>query len=351
MLPPLEERPLVTFALFAYNQEKYIREAVEGAFAQTYEPLEIILSDDCSTDRTFEIMEEMAAGYRGPHRVRLRRSEINLGTALHFCAVGRMTNGELLIVAAGDDISLPARTQVIFEHWDRNSRPRCALHSGMRLFSEAGSEKIEKEVGPKSYDPQKVDLSEYLSKRTQYFWAPTCAYTLDLINDFPPMIGGSIIEDGVMNFRTLMTGSFISIDQILVRVRTGNTSGGMGYSITEPIRWNRFVHSKIVSLRTSSNDLRFLVKEGKIKYDKNHKIIESEFIKLYSSLSNFILPEIDEKPPFGRFLFAAKILFFPSNRDFRSRTYFLYNFFNLKQNFLFRNLRSLAITIENKFSR
>ena len=32
------ERPLMTFALFAYNQEKYIREAVVGAFAQTYEP-------------------------------------------------------------------------------------------------------------------------------------------------------------------------------------------------------------------------------------------------------------------------------------------------------------------------
>ena len=44
-------RPLVTFALFAYNQEKYIREAVEGAFSQTYEPLEIILSDDYSPVR------------------------------------------------------------------------------------------------------------------------------------------------------------------------------------------------------------------------------------------------------------------------------------------------------------
>lgn len=42
------QAPLVTFALFAYNQEKFIREAVEGAFAQTYESLEIILSDDCS---------------------------------------------------------------------------------------------------------------------------------------------------------------------------------------------------------------------------------------------------------------------------------------------------------------
>lgn len=39
------EKPLVTFALFAYNQESCIREAVEGALAQDYENLEIILSD------------------------------------------------------------------------------------------------------------------------------------------------------------------------------------------------------------------------------------------------------------------------------------------------------------------
>jgi len=49
----------VTFALFAYNQEKYIREEVEGAFSQTYQPLEIIWSDDCSSDRTFAPAAEL----------------------------------------------------------------------------------------------------------------------------------------------------------------------------------------------------------------------------------------------------------------------------------------------------
>ena len=74
-IPKLPQgRALVTFALFAYNQEKFIREAVEGAFSQTYEPLEIILSDDYSSDRTFEIIERMAAEYTGPHRVIVRYS-------------------------------------------------------------------------------------------------------------------------------------------------------------------------------------------------------------------------------------------------------------------------------------
>jgi len=43
-----QEKSLITLALVAYNQERFISEALEGAFAQTYSPLEIILSDDCS---------------------------------------------------------------------------------------------------------------------------------------------------------------------------------------------------------------------------------------------------------------------------------------------------------------
>jgi glycosyltransferase involved in cell wall biosynthesis len=51
----MEERPLITFALFAYNQEQFIAEAVQGALSQTYSPLEIILSD-WSADSTFHVM-------------------------------------------------------------------------------------------------------------------------------------------------------------------------------------------------------------------------------------------------------------------------------------------------------
>ncbi len=68
-----QDRPLITFALFAYNQENHIEEAVQGAFSQTYSQLEIVLSDDCSTDRTFEIMERMANAYQGPHKIVLNR--------------------------------------------------------------------------------------------------------------------------------------------------------------------------------------------------------------------------------------------------------------------------------------
>ena len=125
---------LVSFSLFSYNQEKFIREAVEGAFAQTYEPLEIILSDDCSTDGTFPIMQEMAAAYRGPHRVRAVQTPQNLGVMQHVLMRGREAAGDIVVVAAGDDISLPER---VARHVPLYADPRVwAVSTGFRLIDE-----------------------------------------------------------------------------------------------------------------------------------------------------------------------------------------------------------------------
>ncbi|MRH78509.1 glycosyltransferase [Spiribacter sp. C176] len=124
------DRPLVTFALFAYNQEQYIREAVEGAFSQTYEPLEIILSDDCSTDRTYEIMQEMAAAYEGPHVVRLRRNPWNLNIGGHVRELASVARGDIIVMAAGDDISMHHRVTAHVELYEAKS-------SAYAVFSDA----------------------------------------------------------------------------------------------------------------------------------------------------------------------------------------------------------------------
>lgn len=115
-----KDRPLVTFALFAYNQEQYIREAVEGAFAQTYTPLEIILSDDCSSDGTFAIIKEMSKAYIGNHYVKIVRHGKNLGLLNHLLLTARHASGCILVPAAGDDISYPNRVQALSEALTRS---------------------------------------------------------------------------------------------------------------------------------------------------------------------------------------------------------------------------------------
>ncbi len=106
------QRPLATFTVFAYNQEAYVAEAVRGALAQTYRPLQVILSDDASTDRTFEVMVEEAQACPADIQLVLNRNESNAGIANHINKVIGMCDGEYVVLSAGDDVSLPQRTAV-----------------------------------------------------------------------------------------------------------------------------------------------------------------------------------------------------------------------------------------------
>lgn len=54
----VHSKPLITLAILTYNQAKYIAEAIDGALSQCYHPLEIIISDDCSQDVTYQIIKK-----------------------------------------------------------------------------------------------------------------------------------------------------------------------------------------------------------------------------------------------------------------------------------------------------
>jgi glycosyltransferase involved in cell wall biosynthesis len=133
------ERPLVSFVLFAYNQEQYIREAIEAAFSQTYSPLEIILSDDCSTDKTHEIMEEMAREYKGCHKVRVNQNSVNMGIAAHVHKIDMQANGVLIVHSAGDDISLPERTERLAQAWLSFEKPPSVIVSNALIINSDGT--------------------------------------------------------------------------------------------------------------------------------------------------------------------------------------------------------------------
>jgi glycosyltransferase involved in cell wall biosynthesis len=105
----------VSFVIIAYNQERFIREAIQGAWDQSYSPLEIVISDDCSADRTFDIIREEASRYRGPHRVKINRNPKNLGLCGHINRIMELATGGFIVIAAGDDISVPERVARLVE--------------------------------------------------------------------------------------------------------------------------------------------------------------------------------------------------------------------------------------------
>ena len=159
---------LVTFALLAYNQERYIGEAVQGAFSQTYCPLEIILSDDCSSDRTFEIMAKMAEAYDGPHKIILNRNEKNLGIGGHVNRIVELSSGELIVTAAGDDISLPERVNKTYMAYKESGGSAKSIFSNGAFINESGEI-----LGPLFASPPDTDnfSPEMIVERDYTAWA------------------------------------------------------------------------------------------------------------------------------------------------------------------------------------
>jgi len=207
------ERPLITFAIFAYNQERFIAEAVQGAFAQTYFPLEIIVSDDCSPDNTFVVMQEMADRYKGPHRLIVRRNACNLGIGAHVNRVMELAQGELIIAAAGDDISLPDRTERVWQEYRTSAGKAYSIFSNEYLTDEFGE--------PMALDFQKPPESETLTldwftHRQSSVTGSSHAWHREVFDIFGPLGDGVVSEDTAIPFRSLLLGSIRYIHEPLV---------------------------------------------------------------------------------------------------------------------------------------
>ena len=236
--PTPQHRPLVTFALFAYNQEQYIREAVEGAFAQTYEPLEIILSDDCSNDRTFEIMQEMAAAYDGPHDIRLRKNELNRGLAGHINDLIADATGSILSWAAGDDIAHPNRTAVFVDK---------LLEDKENIGAHSCVEEIDlksQQLKIRRHRDAKKDLSlKHVVEQGVSVISQSHAFYKRAFDHFGPLREDVTNEGIVMAFRETALGKVVFVDQPLTQYRVG--SGVSTYSGADVVQRKAFEPVKI----------------------------------------------------------------------------------------------------------
>jgi glycosyltransferase involved in cell wall biosynthesis len=219
----LPERPLVTFILVAYNHAAYIREAIAGAFAQSYGPMEIILSDDCSTDRTFEIMQDTVRGYDGDKNVVVRQNEKNLGLIEHLNTLFDLSRGELIILAAGDDISLPNRTALTVACYLQKKDRRILLHGDAIDIDLHG-----KPLGRRSPPWKTARTLHDLALSTSLYIGATGAVSKSLINDYPPIRYPSAYEDLVWGFRAALSNAAHYLPEPLVQYRVAVGMSGTG---------------------------------------------------------------------------------------------------------------------------
>jgi len=98
MLP--EGYPLVSILIPVYNRENLVCQAIDTALAQTYSPIEVIVVDNCSTDATFDVLQEYV---RRDARVRCYRNGGNLGATRNWMRCFELSRGQYIKLLFSDD--------------------------------------------------------------------------------------------------------------------------------------------------------------------------------------------------------------------------------------------------------
>jgi glycosyl transferase family 2 len=283
-------KPLLTFTICAYNQEQFIREAVEGAFAQTYSPLEIILSDDCSKDRTYEIMCELAEAYRGPHQVILNQNSTNLGLAGHSNRLAELAHGQLWVGAAGDDVSLPNRVEMVSQAWEHSGRRAMGVQSGFIAVDEKGAVLDElsecEDTGKIEFNEQKPALESYIHTLKPGIIGCALSCSPKIFSTFGPLPDALIHEDNVIVLRALCLGPLLFINAPLVKRRFhGNNLYSRRHE--QVAMWNAVsqqenrmicdAENRMVMYETFLSDLQ-VAKRKKLISDEQWDVLESACI-------------------------------------------------------------------------
>jgi glycosyltransferase involved in cell wall biosynthesis len=101
-------KPKVSVCVATYNQERYIKDCLISVIAQEHDvELEILVGDDASTDRSFEIIKEVAESFHGD--IKLFRHEENRGPNANYKFLIEKATGDYIAHLDGDDYWMPGK--------------------------------------------------------------------------------------------------------------------------------------------------------------------------------------------------------------------------------------------------
>ena len=130
--------PLVSIGVPLHNGERYLREALDSLLAQDYPNLEIVISDNASTDASREICEGYAK--RDP-RIAYHRVDGNMGAIWNFNHVFELTKGDYFMWAADDDVRAPRFVSACVAALEE--RPEAVMCCSMLEFIDEAGRSIE----------------------------------------------------------------------------------------------------------------------------------------------------------------------------------------------------------------
>jgi glycosyltransferase involved in cell wall biosynthesis len=202
--------PVVSVGLFVYNGERFIEEAINSILNQTFTDLELIISDNASTDRTGEI----AAAYaERDDRIRYYRCAKNMGAGWNARRVYELATGKYFKWAAVDDLIEPDLLRRCVEVLERD--PGCVVaYASTKEVDENGT-------FIKNYvTPMKVDSNDPVARFREMLLVPCWCYQIygvmrmSVLRQIPPQ-GIYVAGDHVLLVRMSLLGRFYEVPEHL----------------------------------------------------------------------------------------------------------------------------------------
>jgi glycosyltransferase involved in cell wall biosynthesis len=175
-------QPLITIGITCFNAEDTITRAVTSAFKQNWPNLEIVIVDDCSTDSSIAVIENLI---KDQPTATLVCHETNQGPAVARNTILAHARGEFVAFIDDDDESLPERVatqyrRILDYEKDVDTKMIACYASGYRVYPN-GYQLALNAIGSRPIVPQGPAVANYLlfyGKKPGWFYGtgtPTCS--------------------------------------------------------------------------------------------------------------------------------------------------------------------------------
>jgi glycosyltransferase involved in cell wall biosynthesis len=131
----MNQNPLISVVFTSYNHKEYLKQALDSLVNQTYQNLEIIIIDDCSTDGSQGILKE----YEHLKNINLKLSAVNSGSYVNSSNLGASyATGEYILFAQCDDYAVPNQIEKLLAPFYNNPNIG-VVYSKSNLVDEQGN--------------------------------------------------------------------------------------------------------------------------------------------------------------------------------------------------------------------
>lgn len=219
---------MVSFCIITYNQESFVKEAIEAALRQNFSDIEFIISDDCSTDSTVEVIQAAIRNKKIAAPITFLKNPVNLGMGGNLNRMMEVAKGEIIVIAAGDDISHPDRTRCVVDAFHKYPGRVHSVYSEYRAFITLNDHDRES-YAAKRFDGKNLEylsgnLAGYIQHMCPMVTGATHAWHRDVFEKFGPLGSKTRFEDLAISFRSLSLGGICRIKDPLVLYRRHGTN-------------------------------------------------------------------------------------------------------------------------------